>query len=204
MTSILFIPRQSAVPFLRWCFFNLWPWKSWVTVKGLVEGQSHIVVPVSYQFAPFHFTSIRSTIPEIQLFRNLSLKHLRSGSRVKSNVKVTLYPISNRCFSYSFHINRTNQSWVMAKIMFALEKTHPIFLRKCATITVSNGTDSKYNQGTTMTSAMKPLCFVVIRWDVFTLLCRKKILANRYHSCGHRKVIKYISPDQYIYFVTDI
>ena len=38
-----------------------------------------------------HFTSIRPTIPEIELFRNLTLKHPRSRSWVRSKVKVTYY-----------------------------------------------------------------------------------------------------------------
>ena len=38
------------------------------------------------------------------------------------------YPASNRCISFSFHINRTNHSWDMTKIVFDLEKSHPIFL----------------------------------------------------------------------------
>ena len=38
-----------------------------------------------------HFTSIRPTIPEIQLFRNLTLKYPRSRSWVRSQVKVTYY-----------------------------------------------------------------------------------------------------------------
>ena len=41
-----------------------------------------------------------------------------------------LCPVSNRCTSLSFHINRTNHSWDMAKIVFDLEETHPKFLKK--------------------------------------------------------------------------
>ena len=37
----------------------------------------------------FHFTSIRPTIPGIELFRNLTMKHPRSRSWVGSKVKVT-------------------------------------------------------------------------------------------------------------------
>ena len=82
---------------------------------------------------PLHFTSIRPTIPEIELFWNLTLKHPRSWSGPRSEVKGQghiLYPVSNQCTSFSFHINRTNHSWDMAKIMFDLEKTHPKFLKK--------------------------------------------------------------------------
>ena len=41
-----------------------------------------------------------------------------------------LYPVSNRCTYFSFHINGTNHSWDMAKIVFDLKKTHPKFLKK--------------------------------------------------------------------------
>ena len=57
---------------------------SWVWSKGKViqSAQYHI------NSLPFHFTSIRPTIPEIELFRNLTLKHPRSRSWGKSKVKV--------------------------------------------------------------------------------------------------------------------
>ena len=57
--------------------------RSWVWSKGKViqPAQYHINSP------RFNFTSIRPTITEIELFRNLTLKHLRSW--VRSKVKVT-------------------------------------------------------------------------------------------------------------------
>ena len=59
--------------------------RSWVWSKGKViqSAQYHINSP------RFHFTSIRPTIPEIELFQNLTLKHPRSKSWVRSKVKVT-------------------------------------------------------------------------------------------------------------------
>ena len=58
--------------------------RSWVWSKGKViqSAQYHI------NSLHFHFTSIRPTIPEIELFRNLTLKHPRSRSWVRSKVKV--------------------------------------------------------------------------------------------------------------------
>ena len=41
-----------------------------------------------------------------------------------------LYPVSNQCTSFSFHINRTNHSWDMAKIVFDLEKNISKILKK--------------------------------------------------------------------------
>ena len=67
----------------------------------------------------------------MQLFRNLTLKHPRSRSWVRSRVKVTnhtQYP-SNQCTSFLFHINWTKYSRDMAKIVFDLEKTHSKFLK---------------------------------------------------------------------------
>ena len=59
--------------------------RSWVWSKGKVmqSAQYHIKSP------HFHFTSIRPTIPVIELFPNLTLKHPRSRSWVRSKVKVT-------------------------------------------------------------------------------------------------------------------
>ena len=50
--------------------------RSWVWAKGKViqSAQYHI------DSLPFHFTSIRPTIPEIELFQNLTLKYSRSRS----------------------------------------------------------------------------------------------------------------------------
>ena len=61
--------------------------RSWVWSKGKViqSAQYHI------NSLPFHLTSIRPTIPEIELFRNLTLKHPRSRSWVRSKVNVTYF-----------------------------------------------------------------------------------------------------------------
>ena len=58
--------------------------RSWMRSKGKViqSAQYHI------NSLPFHFTSIRPTIPEIELFRNLTLKHPRSRSWVRPKVNV--------------------------------------------------------------------------------------------------------------------
>ena len=94
---------------------------SWVWSKGKIIqlAQYHINSP------RFHFTSIRPTIPEIQLFRNLTKVKVMSEVKDEGHI---LYPVSNRCTSFSFHINRTNHSWDMANIVFGLEKTHPKFI----------------------------------------------------------------------------
>ena len=59
--------------------------RSWVWSKGKViqSARYHI------NSLPFHFTSIKPTIPEIELFGNLTLKHPRSRSWVRTKIKVT-------------------------------------------------------------------------------------------------------------------
>ena len=61
--------------------------RSWVWSKGKVIQSAQYPI----NSLPIHFTSIRPTIPEIQLFRNLTSKHPRSRSWVRSKVKVTYY-----------------------------------------------------------------------------------------------------------------
>ena len=61
--------------------------RSWVWLKGKVIQSAQYPI---YSF-PFHFTSIRPTIPEIQLYRNLTLKHPGTMSWVGSKVKVIIF-----------------------------------------------------------------------------------------------------------------
>ena len=97
--------------------------KSWVWSKSKVIHLAQYPI----NSPPFHFKSIRPTIPELQLFWNLTLKHPRSNmSQVKGEGHISS-PVSNQCTSFSFHINRTNHSWDMGKLVFDLEKTHPKF-----------------------------------------------------------------------------
>ena len=101
--------------------------RSWVWSKGKV------IQSAQYHISPFHFhfTSIRPTIPEIELFKKLDLE--TSKVKVMSEVKGQghiLYPASKQYTSFLFHIHQTNHSWDMAKIVFDLEKTHPNFSKK--------------------------------------------------------------------------
>ena len=91
MTRILFVPCRSATHSWDKAISDSDPEtprsRSWVRSKGKViqSAQYHI------NSLPFHFISIRPTIPEIQLFRNLTLKHPRWRSWVRSKVKVTYH-----------------------------------------------------------------------------------------------------------------
>ena len=74
--------------------------RSWMWSKGKVKQLAKYPI----NSLPFHFTSIRPTIPEIQLFQNLTLKHPRSRSWVRSKVKVTYhtqYPTNAHPFRFT-------------------------------------------------------------------------------------------------------
>ena len=92
----------------------------WVWSKGKViqSAQYHI------NSLPFHFTSIRPTIPEVELFRNLTLKHPRSRSWVRSKVKVTQftqYPTNALPFCFTSIRPTIPEIWPK---QFDLDKKH--------------------------------------------------------------------------------
>ena len=90
-THIPFIPCQSAIPFLRYDFFKIWPWKSKVKVMVEVKVESHKVGITSYRLTslsfhvnrPCHFWGIA--------FSKLDLEHPRSRSWVRWTLKVTTW-----------------------------------------------------------------------------------------------------------------
>ena len=54
-THIPLIPCQLAIPFLRYDFFKIWPWKSKVKVMVEVKVESHKVGVTSYRFTSLSF-----------------------------------------------------------------------------------------------------------------------------------------------------
>ena len=106
-THILFVPCQSVIPFLRYNFFKIWPWKSKVNVMG--EGKVEIITWVQHSIHshPFHSMSIGHPIPEIRLFQNLTLKIQGQGQgwgqSWKSQSGCNILSIQ---ISFSFHVNR--------------------------------------------------------------------------------------------------
>ena len=73
-THIPFIPCQSAIPFLRYKFFKIWPWKSKVKVMTEVKVESHKVGVTSYRLTSLSFHVNRPFHSLIQNFQNLTLK----------------------------------------------------------------------------------------------------------------------------------
>ena len=131
MTHILFVPCQSAVPFLTKLFQTL-------TLKFQLQVQGHKCCQRARSYnrpsiilTHFIFISHQSDQQFLRAISNFDLE--TSTVKVMSDVKGQchiLYTASNRCTSSSFHINRTNHSWDMSKSVFDLEETHPNFLKK--------------------------------------------------------------------------
>ena len=80
---------SAPPPFLKKGYHKPWPLNYKVKVMGVVKGQDHTVSSVSNWFAFFLFHINQITIPQIQLFWNLTLKNQRSRSWVRSKVKIT-------------------------------------------------------------------------------------------------------------------
>ena len=78
-THIPFVPCQSALPFLGYSIYKIWPWKSRVKVMDEVTVERHNVGLTSYRLTsidsqPFRSMSIGPTVPGIQHFLNLTLQ----------------------------------------------------------------------------------------------------------------------------------
>ena len=61
-THIPFVPCQSALPFLRYSIFEIWPWKWRVKVMGEVTFQSHNVGLTCYRLISLSF-HVKSALP---------------------------------------------------------------------------------------------------------------------------------------------
>ena len=90
--------------------------RSWVWSKGKViqSAQYHI------NSLPFHLTSIRPTIPEIELFKNLTLNHPKSRSWVRSKVKSHIVPSIQ-----SMHLLFVSHQWDQSFLRYGQNSVWP-------------------------------------------------------------------------------
>ena len=86
-THIPFIPCQSAIPFLIYNFFEIWPWKSKVKVRVEVKVGSHKVGVTSYQLTSFSFHVNRPFHSWDTAFPKFDLENPRSRSWVRGKLK---------------------------------------------------------------------------------------------------------------------
>ena len=88
-THIPFVPCQSAIPFLRFDFFKIWPWKSKVKVMEEVNIESHNIGPKFCQLKSLLFHVNLPSHSWDTAFSKFDLENPRSRSWVKWPFKVT-------------------------------------------------------------------------------------------------------------------
>ena len=88
-THIPFVPCQSALPFLRYCIFIIWPWKSKVNVMGEGKVESHNMGPTFYRLTSLSFHVNRPSHSWNTTFWKFDLENPRSRSWLRSKLKVT-------------------------------------------------------------------------------------------------------------------
>ena len=121
-THIPFVPCQSALPFLTYGIFKIWPWKSRVKVMGEVTIQSHNVGLTSYRLVSLLFHVNLPSHSWVMTF----FKIWRWNSKVKVMGEVTVQShnvglTSYRLTSFLFHVNWPSHSWNTASSKFDLE-----------------------------------------------------------------------------------
>ena len=85
-THILFVPCQSVIPFLRYNFFKIWPWKS--KVKVMVRSKFEVTMWVTfYRLTSFSFHVNRSSHSWETSFSKFDLENPRSRSWVRGKLK---------------------------------------------------------------------------------------------------------------------
>ena len=101
-THIPFIPCQSAIPFLRYDFFKIWPWKSKVNAMVEVKVQSNKVGVTSYRLTSLSFHVNRPSHSWDTAFSKFDLENPRSRSWVRGKLKVPTwvqYSIDSHLFN---------------------------------------------------------------------------------------------------------
>ena len=121
-THIPFVPCQSALPFLTYSIFKMWPRKSRVKVMGEVTIQSHNVGLTSYRLTSLLFHVNRPSHSWVMTFFkiwpwNSKVKVMGEVTVQSHNVGLTPY----RLTSLLFHVNWPSHSWNTASSKFDLE-----------------------------------------------------------------------------------
>ena len=117
---------------------------SWLWSEGKIiqSAQYHI------NSLPFHFTPIRPTIPEIELFRNLTSEHPRSRSWARLKVKVTYctqYPTNT--LPYRFTSPKSNQVITMTATLCSDLKSGSHFIAQTSKFLIIDATAVTLAQG---------------------------------------------------------
>ena len=101
-THIPFIPCQSAIPFLRYDFFKIWPWKSKIKVMVEVKVENNDVGVASYRLTSLSFHVNQPSHSWYKAFSKFNLENPRSRSWVRWTLKVTTW-VQHSIDSHPFH-----------------------------------------------------------------------------------------------------
>ena len=101
-TQILLIPCQSAIPFLRYDFFKIWPWKSKVKVMVEIKVECHKVGVTSYRLTFLSFHVNRPSHSWDTAFSKFDLENPRLRSWVTWTLKVTTW-VQHSIDSHTFN-----------------------------------------------------------------------------------------------------
>ena len=151
LKSPLSLSGTSTHPIMVTQRSRSWPWMidsrpfHFMPIGPFIQGyiskrKSYIVGKFLIYLLPFRSTSIRPTITDMELFRNITLKNPRSGSWVVFKVNVTLltqYPTDALPFYFVHFMFRINHSYDMVngclKITSEISflKNHEEILTEC-------------------------------------------------------------------------
>ena len=88
-THIPFVPCQSAIPFLRYSIFKIWPWTSKAKVMGVVNVEGHNMCPTLCRLTSLSFHVNLPSHSWDRTFSKFDHENPRSRSWLRSNLKVT-------------------------------------------------------------------------------------------------------------------
>ena len=128
---------------------------------------------------------------------DLEKSKVKVMGEVKGQARI-VHPVSNRCTSFSFHINRTNHSWDMSNRVFDLEKTHPKISKKIWQ--KKKGFHQNLNR---QWAWPKEYSYQVLEWLVewFSLYpADKQISVYQCHSCEHKLILILAWISNYIHY----
>ena len=100
---ILFVPCQTALPFLGYSYFKIWHWKFKVKVMVEVKVYSHKMGPTFSRLSSVSFHVDRASHSWVTTFSKFDLENQGSRSWVRSQFKVTMWvkhPISSHPFHF--------------------------------------------------------------------------------------------------------
>ena len=117
---ILFVPCQSALPFLGYSYFKIWHWKFKVKVMGQSLNSQH---GSNIQSTHIPFVPCQSGIQFLS-YDFSKIWPWKSRVKVMGEVKVESHnmgPTFSQLTSLSFHVDRASHSWVTTFSKFDLE-----------------------------------------------------------------------------------